>query len=105
MKAVIKTGGKQYLVGENDVLVVDKLPEAEAAKVTFNEVLLTADDEGKTVTLGTPTVAEAKVEAEVVQQFKDDKLRVFKMRRRKRYRKSMGNRQDLTKIKIVSITA
>ncbi|HAR54919.1 TPA: 50S ribosomal protein L21 [Patescibacteria group bacterium] len=105
MKAVIKTGGKQYLVGENDVLVVDKLPEAEAAKVTFNEVLLTADDEGKTVTLGTPTVAEAKVEAEVVQQFKDDKLRVFKMRRRKRYRKSMGHRQDLTKIKIVSITA
>lgn len=105
MKAVIKTGGKQYLVGENEMVVIDKLPEVQEAKITFNEVLMIFDDDGKVVTLGTPIIEKAKVEAEVVQQFRDDKIRVFKMNRRKRYRKTMGHRQDLTKVKIISITA
>lgn len=105
MKAVIKTGGKQYLVGENEMVVIDKLPEVQEAKITFNEVLMIFDDDGKVVTLGTPIIEKSKVEAEVVQQFRDDKIRVFKMNRRKRYRKTMGHRQDLTKVKIISITA
>ncbi|MBU1092128.1 50S ribosomal protein L21 [Patescibacteria group bacterium] len=105
MKAVIKTGGKQYLVGENEVLVVDKLPEAQDNKIIFNEVLLVSDEDGKAVKLGMPTVEGAKVEAEIVQTLKDDKLRIFKMHRRKRYRRTQGHRQDITKIKIISITA
>ena len=105
MKAVIKTGGKQYLVSENEVLVVDKLPEAKDNKITFNEVLLVSDEDGKAVKLGTPTVEGAKVEAEIVESLKDDKLRIFKMHRRKRYRRTMGHRQDITKIKITAITA
>ena len=105
MKAVIKTGGKQYLVQEGDVLEIEKLPEAAGAKITFSEVLLVSDDEGKDLQLGEPILANAKVEAELVEQVKADKLRIFKMRRRKRYRKTMGHRQKLTQIKIVSISA
>ncbi|MFH0912051.1 MAG: 50S ribosomal protein L21 [Patescibacteria group bacterium] len=105
MKAVIRTGGKQYLVSEGDVLAVEKLPEEAGAKITFPEVLLVTDDEGTDIKLGTPIVEGAKVEGEMVEQVKADKIRVFKMRRRKRYRKTMGHRQKLSQIKIVSITA
>ena len=105
MKAVIKTGGKQYLVSEGDVLAVEKLPEAAGAKITFPDVLMVSDDEGKDIQLGAPILENAKVEAEVVEQVKADKIRVFKMRRRKRYRKTLGHRQKLTQIKIISISA
>ncbi|MFA5966903.1 MAG: 50S ribosomal protein L21 [Patescibacteria group bacterium] len=105
MKAVIKTGGKQYLVSEGDVLVIEKLPEEAGAKITLSDVLLVSDDEGKDVKLGTPVLEGAKVEAEVVEQVKADKIRVFKMKRRKNYRKTIGHRQKLTQIKIISITA
>lgn len=105
MKAVIKTGGKQYLVQEGDVLAIEKLPEEVGAKITLSDVLMVSDDEGKEVKLGAPILEGAKVEAEVVEQVKADKIRVFKMRRRKRYRKTIGHRQKLTQIKVVSITA
>ncbi len=105
MKAVIKTGGKQYLVQEGDVLAVEKLPEAVGAKISFPEVLLVSDDEGKDLKLGNPILPDAKVEAEIVEEVKADKIRVFKMRRRKNYRKTIGHRQKLTQIKIVSISA
>jgi len=105
MKAVIKTGGKQYLVSEGDVLAVEKLPEAAGSKITIPDVLMVSDDEGKEIKLGDPVVANAKVEAEVIEEIKADKIRVFKMRRRKRYRKTQGHRQKLTQIKIVSISA
>ena len=105
MKAVIKTGGKQYLVQEGEVLAIEKLPEAAGAKITISEVLMISDDEGKDIKLGTPVLEGAKVEAEVVEQVKANKIRVFKMRRRKRYRKTIGHRQKLTQIKIISISA
>ena len=105
MKAVIKTGGKQYLVSEGEVLAIEKLPEVAGAKITIPEVLMISDDEGKDIKLGTPVLEGAKVEAEVVEQVKADKIRVFKMRRRKRYRKTIGHRQKLTQIKIISISA
>jgi len=105
MKAVIKTGGKQYLVQEGDILAVEKLPDAIGAKISFPEVLLVSDDEGKDLKLGNPTLPDAKVEAEIVEEVKADKIRVFKMRRRKNYRKTIGHRQKLTQIKIVSISA
>ncbi len=105
MKAVIKTGGKQYLVSEGDVLAIEKLPEADGAKITLPEVLMVSDDEGKELKLGAPILEGVKVEAEVVEQVKADKIRVFKMRRRKRYRKTIGHRQKLTQIRIVSISA
>lgn len=105
MKAVIRTGGKQYLVSEGEVLAVEKLPETVGTTVSFPEVLLVSDNEGKELKLGNPTLADAKVEAEVVEEVKADKLRVFKMRRRKNYRKTIGHRQKLTQIKIISISA
>ena len=105
MKAVIKTGGKQYLVSEGEVLAIEKLPEAAGAKITLSDVLMISDDEGKDIRLGAPVLEGAKVEAEVVEQVKADKIRVFKMRRRKRYRKTIGHRQKLTQIKIISISA
>lgn len=105
MKAVIQTGGKQYLVSEGDILAIEKLPEVAGAKIALSDVLLVSDDEGKEVKIGNPVVANAKVEIEVVEQVKADKIRVFKMRRRKNYRKTIGHRQKLTEIKIISISA
>jgi len=105
MKAVIKTGGKQYLVSEGEVLAIEKLSEETGAKITIPDVLMVSDDEGQDIKLGAPVVEGAKVEAEVVEQVKADKIRVFKMRRRKRYRKTQGHRQKLTQIKITKITS
>jgi large subunit ribosomal protein L21 len=99
--AVVKTGGKQYLVSEGDVLAVEKLAGETGAKINLDEVLLV--DDGKTAKVGTPTVSGAVVEAEIVDQFRDDKVIVFKMKRRKRYRKTQGHRQNKTQIKILSI--
>ena len=93
------------MVSEGEVLAIEKLPEVAGAKITIPEVLMISDDEGKDIKLGTPVLEGAKVEAEVVEQVKADKIRVFKMRRRKRYRKTIGHRQKLTQIKIISISA
>jgi len=104
MKAVIQTGGKQYLVSEGDILAIEKLPGSAGAKIAFPDVLLVSDDEGKEVKVGNPLVVNAKVEAEIVGEVKADKIRVFKMRRRKNYRKTMGHRQKLTQVKITNIS-
>jgi len=103
MKAVIRTGGKQYLVSEGDVIDVEKIPSDKKDKITFDEVLLLANDKDE-VELGDPVIKGAKVEAELVEQFRDKKVVVFKMKRRKRYRKTQGHRQNLTKIKITKIS-
>lgn len=105
MKAVIKTGGKQYLVTENDVLTIERLDNKDGDKVVFEEVLLVSDDEGKDVKIGSPLVEGAKVEAELVENLRGDKIKVFKMKRRKRYRKTQGHRQSLSHIKITKITS
>lgn len=101
MFAVIKTGGKQYRVQEGDVLDVEKLNMEKDQKVTFDKVLL-VEDEGETL-IGTPFVEKALVRAEVIENFKDKKVIVFKKKRRKQYRRKSGHRQELTRIKIEEI--
>ncbi len=101
MFAVIKTGGKQYKVQEGDVLNVEKLSMKKDKKVTFDQVLL-VEDEGKTL-IGTPFVENALVRAEVIENFKDKKVIIFKKKRRKQYRRTRGHRQELTRIKIEEI--
>lgn len=97
--AVVKTGGKQYLVSEGDVLAVEKLNVDKT--VDFDEVLLV--DDGSTTKLGTPTVSGAKVKAEVVEQGRHAKVVVIKYRAKSRYFKKNGHRQPYTKVKITSI--
>jgi len=101
MFAVIKTGGKQYRVQEGDVLDVEKLNMDKDQKITLDKVLL-IEDEGKTL-IGTPFVENALVRAEIIENFKDKKVIVFKKKRRKQYRRTRGHRQELTRIKIEAI--
>jgi large subunit ribosomal protein L21 len=103
MYAVIKTGGKQYKVEQGHTLRVEKLEGDRGTKLTFDEVLLVAD--GEAIKIGAPTLAGAKVSAEIVAQEKGDKLIVFKFRRRKAYRRKNGHRQQYTAIKITGISA
>lgn len=103
MYAVIATGGKQYRVQEDDVIDIERVNGDVGAKLTFDEVLLVG--EGATVECGTPILKSAKVNAEIVDQFRGKKLTVFKMKRRKGYRKKHGHRQELTKVKISAISA
>ncbi len=102
MYAVIKTGGKQYRVSQGDTLRVEKLPGDVGAKVEFDEVLLVG---GEKVVVGKPTVAGAKVVASIVAQDRAKKIIVFKMRRRKNYRRKNGHRQPYTELKITAVTA
>ena len=101
MFAVIKTGGKQFRVQEGDILDVEKLDLEEGKKVTFDNVLLIEDD--KNTLIGTPVVEKAQVVGEIVDNFKDKKVLVFKKKRRKQYRKTTGHRQMLTRVKIEKI--
>jgi large subunit ribosomal protein L21 len=103
-KAVIKTGGKQYLVSEGDVLEVEKVA-GKSGKVVFDEVLLVTDGDGKELKVGDPLIKGAKVEAEVMEQGKAAKVIAFKMKRRKNYRRKVGHRQQFTRIKITKIPA
>jgi large subunit ribosomal protein L21 len=101
MYAVINTGGKQYRVKEGDVLDVEKLGVEQGGTVVFDRVLL-IEDEGK-VLIGTPVLPGAAVKAEVVANFKGDKVLIFKKKRRKQYRRTKGHRQQLAKVRIVKI--
>jgi large subunit ribosomal protein L21 len=103
MFAVIKTGGKQYTVHENDVLWVEKLDVEPGASVVLDEVLMVGD--GKKVTVGKPTIAGATVKATVVEQMRDRKVIIFKKKRRHNYRRKKGHRQNLTVLKIEKIVA
>jgi large subunit ribosomal protein L21 len=103
MYAVIRTGGKQYKVQENQILKVEKLEGTEGSEIEFNDVLLYSD--GETITMGTPVVDNAVVRAHVVEQGRGRKQLVFKYKRRKGYRKMQGHRQEYTQIKIASISA
>lgn len=102
MFAVIKTGGKQYKVQQGDVLQVEKLGLEKDKTITFDEVLLVED--GKETLIGTPFVDKAKVHAVIIENFKDDKVIVFKKKRRKQYKKMRGHRQELSRIRIEDIT-
>lgn len=100
MFAVIKTGGKQYRVAKDDVIVVEKLEGDAGAKITFDSVLMTSD--GKAVKLG-KDVAGVKVTGELIETKKGDKVTVFKKRRRNTYRRKIGHRQTESHIKITAI--
>ena len=102
MYAVIKTGGKQYRVSEGSRLRVEKLPASVGDKVELSEVLMIGGDK---VAIGKPLVAGAKVTAEVVAQARDKKVIIFKIRRRKRYRRHGGHRQPFTELRITGVSA
>lgn len=100
MFAVVQTGGKQYKVCENDVVRVEKLDANVGDKVKL-EVLLVSDENGTVV--GTPLVKNAVVEAEVLENGKEDKVVVFKYKPKKNVRTKQGHRQPYTELKILSI--
>lgn len=103
MFAVIKTGGKQYLVKEGDVLSVEKLPQKVGEKIIFDQVFLIGDEKNKEVKIGQPIVKDAKVEAEILEQGKRPKIKVIKFKRKVRYHRKKGHRQFQTKVKIIKI--
>jgi large subunit ribosomal protein L21 len=101
MFAVIKTGGKQYRVNQNDVLRIEKLDAKVGEIVVFPEILAVGGDAG--LTFGAPTVAGASVSAEVVEQDRDDKVIAFKKRRRQNSKRKRGHRQHQTVVRISEI--
>lgn len=102
--AVIETGGKQYRVEKDTVLSIELLDAAEVGHtVEFDQVLAVSN--GSELTLGSPVAAGAKVTATVVENYRGNKVIAFKKKRRQGYRKKIGHRQELTKIKIESILA
>ncbi len=103
MYAIIVTGGKQYKVAEGDTLFVEKLDAEEGAAVTFDQVLMAGN--GEDVKVGAPTVEGATVEAKVVKNGKAKKIYVYKMKRKKNYRRKKGHRQPFTKVEITKINA
>jgi large subunit ribosomal protein L21 len=103
MFAVIRTGGKQYKVQKDDKIEVEKLEAAEGDKIEIAEVLFVGSD--KAAKVGAPFVAGAKVLATVLKQKRDDKIIVFKKKRRQNYRRKNGHRQELTLLQITDINA
>ncbi|MFN5802483.1 MAG: 50S ribosomal protein L21 [Burkholderiales bacterium] len=103
MYAVVKTGGKQYKVATGEKLKIEQIPADIGTQITLDQVLAVGN--GDQIKLGAPLVAGAAVTATVVSQGRHDKVRIFKMRRRKHYQKRQGHRQNYTEIKIEAIQA
>jgi large subunit ribosomal protein L21 len=101
MYAVIKTGGKQYKVAPGEQLKVELIPADVGAQIVLDQVLMVGD--GEAVRLGQPTLAGATVNATVVAHGRGEKISIFKMRRRKNYKKHQGHRQGFTELKIDGI--
>ncbi len=101
MLAIIKTGGKQYLVKKGDKIKIEKLEEKEGSEINFTDVLLLKKD--KEVEIGKPIIKDAKVVAKVLKQGKGDKVIVFKYKAKKRYKKKAGHRQPYTEVEIKDI--
>lgn len=99
MYAVIKTGGKQYKVTKDSVIIVEKLAGEAGAPVSFSEVLMSGDK------VGTPFVDGASVAGEIVKQTRGEKVIIFKKNRRHGYKRKKGHKQDLTVVKITDIKA
>lgn len=102
MFAVIKTGGKQYIVREGQQIKIEKLAEEPGNAVSF-DALLVAEDDGSKVSVGTPTVSGSKVEAKVVEHGKGPKIDVIKYKQKSRYTRHTGHRQPFTKIMITKV--
>ena len=103
MYGVVKTGGKQYRVTTGEKLKVEQIPADVGAEVTLDQVLMVG--EGESVKIGAPLVSGASVKATVVSHGRHDKIRIFKMRRRKHYQKHQGHRQNFTELRIDAINA
>lgn len=104
MFAVIKTGGKQYLVKSGDFLKVEKLVGETGSDISFDEVLLAFDEKANDVKVGTPNLDGAKVLATIEEQGRAKKVSVIKYKPKSRYRRNVGHRQPFTKVKIKEIT-
>jgi large subunit ribosomal protein L21 len=102
MFAVVEIAGQQFKVTENSKYYVPRLKEEENSEVIFDKVLLLTD--GKTTKIGNPVVEGAKVKAKIIAHLKDDKIIVFKKKRRISYKKTRGHRQHLTRIEVISIS-
>lgn len=102
MFAVIKTGGKQYKVAKDDVLKIEKVDGEVGSVIVFDQVLAVTDEKGKS-TIGTPVVKNMTVSAEVLDQKKDDKVLIFKKKRRHNYRRKIGHRQQVAWVRIQDI--
>ena len=102
MNAIVKISGKQFKVAKDTKLFVNRIDAKEGSKVSFDDVLLI--DNGSKVIVGNPIVKDASVEAKVLKHLKDDKVIVFKKKRRKGYRVKNGHRQALTEIIIEKVT-
>ena len=103
MYAIIKTGGKQYRVSSGEQVRVESLAAAVGAAVSFDQVLMVGA--GEAVRVGAPLVAGAQVKATVLGHGRGEKVRIFKLRRRKHYQKSQGHRQSYTEVRIDDIQA
>ena len=103
MYAVIKTGGKQYKVAAGEKIKVEQIAADVGQEIVLDQVLAVGD--GAELQVGSPWVAGASVKATVVAQGRHDKVHIFKMRRRKHYRKSAGHRQPYTELEISAVTA
>ena len=103
MFAIIKTGGKQYKIKENDTIFVEKLKNKKGDKIDIKDVLLLSNDE-KNIKIGTPFLKGITIKAEVLEQKKNKKVIVFKKKRRKNYKRKNGHRQEITVLKILKIS-
>ena len=104
MYAVIKSGGHQYRVSNGDKIIVDSLMGSEGDKITISEVLMLSDEKASGFKVGAPTISGAKVSATILKQQKAPKVTIFKYKRRKNYKKTVGHRQPQTVIQINNIT-
>jgi large subunit ribosomal protein L21 len=103
MFAVVKAGGKQYKVGKNSVIKVEKIDGEMGSKIQLDQVLMIGED-SRPCFIGTPMVKGALVTAEITNQFRDNKIIVFKKKRRQNYRRKAGHRQAVTELTILDIT-
>ncbi|MCD6500744.1 50S ribosomal protein L21 [bacterium] len=101
MLAVIRTGGKQYLVSPGDKIKIEKIEKKEGEEVVFSDILLL--EKNKKVEIGTPKVKGAKVIGKVLKQGKGEKVIIFKYKPKKRYKKKQGHRQPYTEVEITKI--
>jgi large subunit ribosomal protein L21 len=102
MYAIIKTGGKQYRVQAGLKLKIEQIPAEVGSDLVIDQVLMIAD--GENISMGKPLLSGASVAAKVLEQGRHDKVRIFKMRRRKHYQKHQGHRQNYTEIEITGIS-
>ena len=101
MYAVIETGGKQIAVKEGDIIQIEKIPAEPGQSVNFDKVLFIND--GKKCKIGRPDLEDSRVVGELIKQDRDKKVVTFKFKRRKKYRKKIGHRQDISIVKITEI--